>query len=118
MLLAGTLDGAYRVPLQPFETAEQVLATPIRQLHADDGVVLAATESGLYPTADDGETWTALDGPAEGVHAVYRTDEAIYAGGRPAALYRSSDGGGTWEQAWGIRSLAAAGGGTDGSTDR
>ncbi|MFC7071658.1 WD40/YVTN/BNR-like repeat-containing protein [Halovenus rubra] len=105
MLFAGTPDGVYRVPRQPFDRAEQVFNAPVRQLQSDGDGVLAATDAGVVRMTDGGDSWTNL-GLAD-VHAVDCTGSAIYAGGRPAELYRSDDGGETWERQESFGSFAA-----------
>jgi photosystem II stability/assembly factor-like uncharacterized protein len=107
MLFAGTPEGIYRVPEQPFDQAEQVLDTPVRQLQSDGDKVVAATDSGLVRTTDGGDSWTNLGVPVTDVHAVECTADAIYAGVRPADLYRSGDGGETWERQEPFRAFAA-----------
>ena len=98
MLVVGTPDGIYRVPPHPFEHAEQVLHDrSVRQLRIGQGAVFAATGSGMLRSMDGGDTWTTLDLPADDVHAVHCTEEAVYAGVQPTDLYRSNDSGESWE---------------------
>lgn len=104
MRLAGTPDGVYRVPEHPFDRAELVFEGSVRQLQSNGDGILAATDSGVVRTTD-GDTWTTLG--LSDVHAVDCTCDAIYAGVRPAALYRSDDGGETWEPQRPFRAFAA-----------
>lgn len=98
MLLASTSDGVHRAPSLPFSVTEAVLDVPTRELRVgcDGKQVFAATERGLFVSADDGDSWSDLDLPTPNVHAVLVDDEGIYAGVRPAGVYRSGDGGGSW----------------------
>lgn len=115
MLFAGTPDGVYRVPEDPFDTADRVLdGVTVGQLDHRDGTVFAATKSGLFATADGGETWTDLGVPTAKVHSVHASEEDLYAGVEPAAVYRSSTGGETWECVEGFDAFAA---GTEWSTN-
>ncbi|SDK00091.1 hypothetical protein SAMN05216226_11416 [Halovenus aranensis] len=128
MVFAGTPGGVYRVAEQSGRT-ERVFDASVRQLQTDGDAVLAATDAGVVRSSDGGESWVNLG--LTDVHALCCTPDAIYAGGRPAALYRSVDDGRTWtrhaqfqrvadgadwptnphrEEAW-VRTVAASEGG-------
>ncbi|PSQ16586.1 hypothetical protein BRD00_10535 [Halobacteriales archaeon QS_8_69_26] len=108
MILAGTPDGVYRAPHESFEEAERVLdGVSVRALHARDGAVFAATDSGLRRTTDGGDTWTDLDLPVGDVHSVGSSDRAVYAGVEPGGPYRSPDGGESWNPVEGFAAFAA-----------
>jgi photosystem II stability/assembly factor-like uncharacterized protein len=106
MILAATPDSVYRAPQHPFDEAERVLDVgAVRKLAVADGssAVFAATATGLYRTSDDGGSWVDLGVPVEDVHSVLLSDGFIYAGVRPARIYRSSDGGETWRELTGFK---------------
>ncbi len=89
----------YRVPRRPFDTVEQVLntGTPRQLLTGDEfSGGFAATETGLFRTTDDGDSWSDVGVPRKDIYSVLVSDGCIYAGVRPAAIYCSHDGGETW----------------------
>jgi photosystem II stability/assembly factor-like uncharacterized protein len=110
MLLAGTYDGVYRVDAPRFESVEQVLDSGrvmrVRRFEAWRGV-FATTESGLYRSTDDGDSWTDLGVPREEVYSVLGdpAGERLYAGTHPAHLYVSEDEGETWQELSGFQDL-------------
>ncbi|AGB33967.1 BNR repeat-containing glycosyl hydrolase [Natrinema pellirubrum DSM 15624] len=109
-ILVGTRDGVYRTAAVPVEDANQVLDsgdTPrICTFPAVDGV-FAASESGLYRSVDDGQTWENLGIPREEVYSVVASadGERLYAGTHPAHLYVSTDDGDSWAELEGFQDL-------------
>lgn len=107
-ILVGTRDGVYRTATAPVEDAEQVLdsgdAPRVRTFPAVDGV-FAASNSGLYRSTDDGQTWENLGIPREEVYSVVASSdgERIYAGTHPAHLYVSTNDGETWDELEGFQ---------------
>lgn len=90
--------------------------------------VLAGADDGVYCSEDGGEHFERLDSPMNQLH-VWKVafdpanPEIIFAGTRPAALYRSTDGGRHWVKlrADGRRMPECAGSarhGADGRSDR
>lgn len=95
MLVAATSAGVYRVASG---AVEQVLAgSTVRHLDAVGRVVFAATDDGLYRTADGGRTWETLGLPEIDVFSVLATETKRYAGVRPAGVL-VSDAGGEWDR--------------------
>lgn len=69
----------------------------------DPKVIYAGVDDGIYRSDDRGENWQRLDSPMNDMAiwalAIDSVDnETIFAGTKPAALFRSKDGGGTWKQ--------------------
>ena len=67
------------------------------------GEVLAGTDLGVYRWEPPAETWVHLPSPMDGLHILQlvqapHDSEVIFAGTRPANIYRSLDGGVSWER--------------------
>ena len=65
--------------------------------------VLAGANDGIYKSGDGGQSFEQLESPMDKLHvwkiAVDPTDpDIIFAGTRPAALFRSKDGGRSWKR--------------------
>lgn len=106
MIVIGASDGVYRADDLPFEHATKVLdAGRVQEVGVFEHVdgAFAASETGLYRSHDLGESWTNLDVPIESVWSVAATGSALYAGTTPARLYRSTDGGTSWEEVTSLR---------------
>lgn len=69
----------------------------------DSSVVFAGANDGLYRSDDGGITFEPIDAPLSS-RAIWSVaidpvqPDTVFAGGRPGALFRSRDGGHTWEQ--------------------
>jgi photosystem II stability/assembly factor-like uncharacterized protein len=106
----GTRDGVYRAANVPIGDVDHVLDSGntlrVRTFPAVDGV-FAATETGLYRSADDGQTWKHLDVPREEVYSVVGSPDGkrLYAGTHPAHLSVSTDHGDTWNELDGFQDL-------------
>lgn len=76
--------------------------TPVAYIHdlavTTDGNILAATETGLYRSTDDGATWVTHLSGKEVRSILLGSDGYMYAGTWSFGVYRSADGGYTWVQ--------------------
>jgi photosystem II stability/assembly factor-like uncharacterized protein len=67
----------------------------------DTSLMYAGVEDGIYRSTDQGESWEQLESPMNDLPiwslAIDPVDpNTLFAGTRPAALFRSKDGGQTW----------------------
>ncbi len=69
-------------------------------VHADDPTRwIAGTQgNGVFKTADSGASWVSGGLEEMIIKSVAISTEAIYAGIKPAGVFASSDGGGTWSE--------------------
>ena len=73
-------------------------------------LVLCVASIGIQPSMAAPQAWQLLDGPRGGSVAAlamspdYANDRAVFAGLRGHGVYRSTDGGETWQPAWLVRS--------------
>jgi len=83
----------------PFPLGSQVRGLAV---YPDDpNRILAGADNGIYRSEDKGATWEKLWSPMEGFPiwsiAIDPVDtQTIFVGIKPAALFRSRDGGGSW----------------------
>ena len=85
----------------PFNLESQVRGLAVDPNNAS--VIYAGDEMGVCKSIDKGDNWERLHGPIDGLTfwslAVDPTDSNIvFAGSRPAGLFRSKDAGKTWEK--------------------
>ncbi len=72
-------------------------------------VLVGSRGGGVSRSDDAGETWTALEFPERDVFSVaIRSDGTFYAGCEPSMLFRSGDGGATWEELESLRAIPSA----------
>jgi ligand-binding sensor domain-containing protein len=97
------LDDALAPPVAPLPAGRAPAAVAIvRSLAADaaSGVLLAATDAGVFRSSDDGATWEPSSAglAALGVQTVVfdARDGAVYAAVVGVGAFRSDDGGRTW----------------------
>lgn len=99
-IFIGTQGGLFRAPESKFETAELALdcgfTHRLRTFPDEDGL-FATSDTGLYRTTD-GIIWERVTTPRKSVWDVLITAEEMYIGTSPAEVYRSIDGGGTWDE--------------------
>ena len=68
---------------------------------ADPKVMYVAMRDGLFKSTDAGETWTALGKGLKNLAAVAvnpRKPNEVYASTAEGVIFRSTDGGATWER--------------------
>ena len=77
---------------------------------AGEDVVFAGGRDGVARSDDAGGTWNDTGLPHGDVFsvAVSPADGAVYAGCEPSMLFRSADGGGTWEELEALRRIPSA----------
>lgn len=97
-IIVGTNDGVYRAAT-PEDDPERVLdAGRTLQVRRLDDELFAATNDGLY-RSPAGRDWTDCGVPSAAATSVARSaDGTLYAGTRPAHVYVSRDGGGSWQR--------------------
>lgn len=109
-VFAATSEGVFRASDGSFSDIEQVLDSGttrrIRQFSSVEGV-FATTEQGLYRSYTEGDSWTECGVPEKNVYSVLATGGSLYAGVRPAAIYRSEDDGETWHELTGLREVSS-----------
>ncbi len=116
-LVIGTANGLLTARWVPGERKAQVVARmfegeAVQALERSGDRVLAAVGSGIH-VSTDGEAWQSVGAPGSGVAiralAVHTKDpNLLLAGTEPAGLYRSTDGGRTWNEVAGFGALGAA----------
>jgi hypothetical protein len=97
-------DGAWRVTATLSGSGTRCVA-----LGGTD-VVFAGGRDGLARSGDAGKTWDDTGLPHRDVFsvAVSPADGAVYAGCEPSMLFRSADGGATWEELGALRAIPSA----------
>lgn len=107
-LLIGTNKGLYRAPIDKIDEAGHILDTKhVLSVRPFGDELFAATRSGLFRSADRGETWTNLNVPRTEVYSVLQSPDKqrLYAGTHPAHLYVTDDRGDSWRELEGLQDL-------------
>lgn len=105
-LFVGSVDGVWRIDDADHD-ADRMLgagAGPLRtwRVKSHDGDLYAATDAGLFRSADGGSSWTDLDVPTAPVFSVaVGPDGRVYAGTHPPHVYVSAGRG--WSECYGIQ---------------
>jgi photosystem II stability/assembly factor-like uncharacterized protein len=89
-------DGAWAVGVTPLAGAQCLAVDPATA----DVVYAGLRDGGVRRTQDGGRTWVdcALPEAAVFALAVSPADGTVYAGTEPSRLFRSGDGGGSWDE--------------------
>lgn len=105
-LLVGTFDGVFALPEDDDASPERRLDATVHRLRSTTDGCIAATESGLYRTAD-GDDWTRVgELPGAAVSTAVSPDgDRWYVGTDPAAVHVSTDGGEHWRELDALQSL-------------
>lgn len=101
----------YRAETAAFEAVACVLPdAKVIDVCREDGELYAATEDGLYRSADGIERWQERAELADGISAVTvgPDGDTVYAGTIPPRIYRSDDGGHTWRRLEGFEAIPTA----------
>jgi photosystem II stability/assembly factor-like uncharacterized protein len=109
-IVIGTREGAFvaggsGAPSVAEGLAEQDVLTLCRV----NGSLLAGTQKGVFRCAD-GRSWQASGCEDRAVRAIAAApgDKEVYAGTQPAALYRSGDGGCSWNEVESLQRIPGA----------
>lgn len=109
VLLLGTEDGVYRAADVHFEDATRVVdaGRVMRVTRPGSDAAFACSRTGLYRSADGGQTWSDLGVPHEEVYSVCRGPDGsrLHAGTHPAHLHVSDDNGASWRELDGFQAL-------------
>ena len=108
-VLAGTSRGVWTTNGDQYEPPTLTLdVRGVRELVMIDHTILAGTNDGIFTSSDLGNTWQASGLAGAQVWQIRSNHEGtLYASTAPAGLYRSLDGGTTWQAVDAFMELAA-----------
>src|SRR5216683_2116688 len=99
--IIGTTEGVFVAQPGTPATATDLAGHDVKVLRQANGRLLAGAADGIYGSDDGGSSWRRVGLPDQEVLEVMPAPSdprLIYAGTRPAALFRSRDGGQTWAE--------------------
>ena len=100
-ILIGTREGVFVAGRSGEPTAAKGLPQRgVLTFCRSNGSILAGTESGVYRSSD-GRSWQVSGCEGRAIRAIATppsSEGAVFAGTQPAALYRSGDGGRSWDE--------------------
>src|SRR4051794_27720832 len=101
MLVIGTTEGVFVAHKGQSPRPRELTGRAVNVVRAVNGRVLAGTADGIHRSTDGGASWQRVGLAGHEVlelAAAPGDDALVYAGTRPAALFRSRDGGGSWSE--------------------
>jgi photosystem II stability/assembly factor-like uncharacterized protein len=101
VLIIGTTEGVFVAEAGAPAAATDLADRDVKVLRQANGHVLAGAADGVYGSADGGRSWQRIGLPDREVLEVMPAPQdarLIYAGTRPAGLFRSRDGGESWAE--------------------
>src|SRR6266536_517734 len=101
VLIIGTTEGVFVAELGAAAKRTDLAGHDVKVLRRANGRLLAGAADGIYGSDDGGSAWQRLGLAGQEVLEVMPAPsdaQLIYAGTRPAALFRSRDGGATWTE--------------------
>ena len=115
-LLATTGDGVARISGRDDGWSAELLLEGVGAMSVavdprdPQRIFAGSTERGLWHSADGGASFDEAGLPEDGVFsvAVSPVDGAVYAGCEPSMLFRSRDGGSSWEELFTLREIPSA----------
>jgi hypothetical protein len=107
MLLIGTTEGIFQVSDDGSAMRTDLVGRRISVLRHVNGHVFAGSDDGVYRSSDGGRAWRRVGVEDREVLevAVSSDPKLMYAGTRPAALFRTTNGGESWSE---VESFARA----------
>ena len=101
VLVIGTTEGVFVAEPGAAAKRTDLAGHDVKVLRRANGRLLAGAADGIYGSDDGGSAWHRLGLAGQEVLEVMPAPsdaQLIYAGTRPAALFRSRDGGATWTE--------------------
>ncbi len=106
-LLAGTSKGVFVI--EQGEARQVLECQSVRNLFVSGDRIFAGTGDGVFVSEDEGRSWTLTGLMGLEVWQIEAVDSnLLYAVTQPAGLYRSADGGTTWQEVESFAKVAAA----------